>query len=155
MVHREHGATPGGNALVLPKERCIENLAGLTHPVANKPIGNSRTLRWNPEFPKLTAHTPLHELNRDAAAYHRGCSLQTRQRDVVLRAEEPVNLRAARLQQRGHFVLRNFFLLHGLGELPRRDFLDRLRLCLFEDARHHAACIAINQLATQPGIGYY
>src|ERR1035438_4843546 len=43
------------------------------------------------------------------------------------------NLRAARLQQRGHAVLRYFPFLHRLGELPGDHLFDRLCLRLFED----------------------
>ena len=74
-----------------------------------------------------THATALHKLNRDPAADHGRGALEARQRDVVLCVQQPVNLRAARLQQRGHAVLRYFLLLHGLGELPGDDLLDRLR----------------------------
>src|SRR5207237_6890313 len=59
--------------------------------------------------------------------------LQARQRDVVLRVENAVDLGAAGLEQCRHARLRNLFLLHGLGELPGHNFLDRLRLRFFED----------------------
>lgn len=76
----------------------------------------------------------LHQFDRDAAADHRCRSLQARQRDVVLRIEEPVNLGAACLQRRCHLVLRDFFPLHRLSELPSHDLLDRLRLRLLKNA---------------------
>src|ERR1017187_5766168 len=53
---------------------------------------------------------------------------------VVFWVEEAVNLGAACFEQRGHAHLGYFLRPHGLGELPRDDLLDRLRLRLFEDA---------------------
>ena len=44
--------------------------------------------------------------------------LPARQRDVVFPIEQPVNLGAACLQQRGHFVF------HGFRELPGNHLLD-------------------------------
>src|ERR1035437_9969682 len=75
----------------------------------------------------------LHQRDRDAAPYYCRRPLQARQRDIVFRIKQPVNLRAARLEQHGHLLLRNFPFLHGLRELPRDDLLDRLRLRLFKD----------------------
>src|SRR5687767_12342849 len=44
------------------------------------------------------------------------------------------NLGAARLEQRGHLVLGKFLFLHRLDELPRDNFLNRLRLHLLKNA---------------------
>jgi hypothetical protein len=75
----------------------------------------------------------LHKLDRDPSAHHGRSPLEARQRDVISCIQQPVNLRAARLQQRGHAVLRYFLFLHRLGELPRDHLFDRLCLRLFED----------------------
>ena len=76
----------------------------------------------------------LYQLNTDAASDQRCCPLQAAERNIVLRVEQPVHLSPARLEQCGHLGLRNFFLLHRLGQLPCNDLLDCLRLRLFEDA---------------------
>jgi hypothetical protein len=60
--------------------------------------------------------------------------LQAAERKVVLRIKDTVNLGAARLQQLCQLVLGDFLFLRCLGELPRNDLFDRLRLRLFEDA---------------------
>ena len=73
-------------------------------------------------------------MDRYAAANDRRRPLQAAERDVVLGIEEPVNLSAARLKQRGHPVLRDFHFLHGVGELPCQDLLDGLCLRLIEYA---------------------
>src|SRR5664280_240648 len=75
---------------------------------------------------------PLHQLDRYTQPDHRSRPLQAAERNVVFRIQDTVNLGAARLEQRRHLVLGDF--LHGLGELPRDDLFDRLRLRLFEDA---------------------
>ncbi len=77
---------------------------------------------------------PSNQLYHDASAYNSRRPLQARERDVVFGIEEPVNLRAARFQQDGHSVLRDFLLSHSLSQLPGYYLLDRLRLRLFEDA---------------------
>ena len=59
---------------------------------------------------------------------------ETRQRYIVFRIKQSVNLRAARLEQRGHLVLGYFLFPHGLAKLPRDHLLHRLCLRLFKDA---------------------
>ena len=136
VIH-EHDRMPGGKG-ILPRvkaglgrslsELFRENV-GTSHPFQYC-ADNGREIAAQTDMPWVT----LHQLDRDSPPYHGRRSLKARQRDVVFCTEEPVNLRAARLQQRGHSLLRDFRLLHGLGELPGYDFLDRLRLRLLKNA---------------------
>ena len=76
----------------------------------------------------------LHQFDVHAAPDY-GCrSLQAPERNVILGGEQTVYLRPARLEQRGHFVLRNLSLLHRLGKLPGDDLLDHLGLRLLKSA---------------------
>src|ERR1700730_2385297 len=75
-----------------------------------------------------------YHLDRDAAAHDRRGPLQTRQREFIFSSEKTIHLRPARLEQRGHSVLRDFLFFHGFRELPGYDLLHSLRLRLFENA---------------------
>src|ERR1035437_9435966 len=79
-------------------------------------------------------HPSLYQLDRYPAPNHCRCPLQAGERDVVSRIKNTVNLCPARFEQRCHARLGYFLFLHGLGELPRDDFLNRLCLRLFKDA---------------------
>src|ERR1035437_6251032 len=104
----------------------------------------TETLTWGARFSspllaragQFNTHgsPPLHQLDRYPQPDHRSRPLQAAERNVVFRIQDTVNLGAARLEQRRHLVLGDFLFLHGLGELPRDDLFDRLRLRLFEDA---------------------
>src|SRR5260370_28793714 len=77
---------------------------------------------------------PSNQLDHHPPSDHRGCPLQAGKGNVAFRIQEPVNLGAAGLEQRGHFIFGYFLFLHGLFELPGDDLLDRLCLGLFKDA---------------------
>ena len=65
---------------------------------------DSSALRTRPEVSRRSYNSsaPLHQLDVHAAPDHCGGPLQAAERDVVVRIEQPVHLRAARLQQRRH-----------------------------------------------------
>lgn len=68
----------------------------------------------------------LHKLDHDEVPNHRHRPLEARKRDIVFRVKQAVNLGTARLDQRGHLVFRYFLFLHGFGELPRDDLLEKV-----------------------------
>ena len=81
-----------------PVSRSANQLTQATAPA------DSSALRTRPEVSRRSYNSsaPLHQLDVHAAPDHCGGPLQAAERDVVVRIEQPVHLRAARLQQRRH-----------------------------------------------------
>src|ERR1700730_10730806 len=82
----------------------------------------------------MPAMCSSNQFNCNPATEYGRRPLQARERDIVLGIQQTVNLGTAGLEQRGETRLRDFLFLHSLGQLPRNDLLDCLRLRLVEYA---------------------
>ncbi len=74
------------------------------------------------------------QLDRNLPLQNCGRPLKAGQRDIVAAVQQTVHLSAGGFEQNGHFVFRDFPLLHGLPQLPGNDLSYGQAFSFFEDA---------------------
>jgi hypothetical protein len=134
---------PVDAGIIPPPPHFVERVPMVLYVLDRTAFGQSlqtQRLVWQCSFGSLKQHTPSclscsNQLNHDPLADQGRCPLQARQCDVTFRVENAIDLGSACFQQDGHARFGDFFLLHGLGQLPSYGVLDGRRPHFLKHAR--------------------